>query len=154
MKCRQTRRLFSRHLDNRIGEGERRAFDEHLAGCGACREELVRWEVPSRALRAMAAAEAPEGLVERSWRAAMTASSAPPSFEQGFVWAARRAAVVGVAAAALMWGGLLWQEPEAASGEGAAELSPDVAEMAMSLWAAEPAAETTPDGLFEGAEAE
>jgi anti-sigma factor RsiW len=131
MKCRRSQRLFSRHLDGRLREEERAALDAHLAGCARCRAELARWEVPSRALRALGPARAPDGLVERSWRAAIAARPGP-SFEDRFVWAARRAAAAGALAAAFIWVGLLWRDPETGEELG---LPPDEAEMAMTLWA-------------------
>ncbi|HKE17622.1 MAG TPA: zf-HC2 domain-containing protein, partial [Kofleriaceae bacterium] len=122
MKCRHSQRLFSRHLDDRLSEGEWQELERHLAGCAACRAELVRWEVPSSALRAMRARrpEPPDGAADGIWRAvlaAMAASRAAPSFEERFVWAARRAAAVGVLAAGLVWGGLLLRG--ASPGDGA-----------------------------------
>jgi hypothetical protein len=84
----------------------------------------------------MGAARAPDGIVERSWRAAM-AERTPATFEERFVWAARRAAVVGVLAAAVVWGGVLWREPAALSSSSSSSevaLPPDAIEMAMSLW--------------------
>ena len=145
MRCTHCRRLFSRHLDNRLSEEERRALDAHVSGCAACRAELVRWEVPSRALRAMGASQVavPDGAAERMWRGvvdAMSAGRATPSFEERFVWAARRAAWVGALAAVLVWCGLLLGGE---SGEApAAELTqPSATELAVSLWAAEPTAE-------------
>jgi anti-sigma factor RsiW len=140
MKCRHSRRLFSRHLDDRLSEGERHELEQHLSGCAACRAELARWEVPSSALRAMARTpELPEGAADGIWRAvlaAMAASRAAPSFEERFVWAARRAAAVGVLAAGLIWGSLLLRAPGDAGVT--AELGePDATEVAMSLWAAD-----------------
>jgi anti-sigma factor RsiW len=146
MRCRHSRRLFSRHLDGRLGDSERHALDGHLSGCARCRAELVRWEVPSRALRAMGPALLPDGLAERGWRAALAGAGpgAAPSFEERFVWAARRAAAVGAVAAALVWGGLLWGDQESA--EVSAELLPlDAAEMAFSLLG-DPGVEAYPEG--------
>lgn len=151
MSCRHCRRLFSRHLDDRLSQDERQALDAHLSECAACRAELARWEVPSRALRAMGASHAavPVGATERMWRAVladMTAGRAPASFEERFVWAARRAVAMGALAAALIWGGLLWGEPGPSDAAAAAELShPDAAEWAMTLLSAEPAAELGPE---------
>jgi anti-sigma factor RsiW len=151
MTCRQSRRLFSRRLDERLNESERQALDAHLSGCAACRAELARWEVPSRALRALGPAAAPDDLAERGWRAALAANPAG-SFEERFVWAARRFAAAGAVAAALVWGGVLWRGAgEAASGSAptwaaagsssasSAELAlaPEPAEMALALWAAD-----------------
>lgn len=135
MTCKHTRRLLSRHLDGRTSDAERAAIDAHLPGCDGCRAELARLEVPARALRAIGPAPVPEGLAERSWRAAIAARHRP-SFADGFVWAAQRAAAAGAVAAALVWGGLLL----GGSGTGSAELvaAPDAAEMAVSLWSAEP----------------
>jgi anti-sigma factor RsiW len=151
MNCRQSRRLFSRHVDQRLGEGERRELDAHLAGCALCRAELLRWEVPACALRALGPAAVPDDLAERSARAAIVARPSP-SFEERFVWAARRAAAAGALAAALVWGGLLWREP--VPGEADIGLPPDEAEMAMSLWGTdpigEPFADTTPAGETPG----
>ncbi len=151
MSCRHSRRLFSRHLDDRLGPDEREVLDAHLAECAACRAELARWEVPSRALRAMGAAQAavPVGATERMWRAVladMTASRGQPSFEERFVWAARRAVAMGALAAALIWGGLLLGEP-GSSEEITAELSlPGGHELAMELWSAEPAGDLGSEG--------
>jgi anti-sigma factor RsiW len=146
MNCRESRRLFNRRLDQRLSESEATALDSHLSGCAGCRAELARWEVPSRALRLIGAAPVPDGLSERAWRAALTSSPAP-SFEERFVWAARRAAAVAVLAAGLVWGGVWWLDP----GNEAAELAlpPDAAEMAMTLWAAEPAAELAAEVDFD-----
>jgi anti-sigma factor RsiW len=160
MTCRQSRRLFGRRLDDRLGERERHALDEHLAGCAACRSELARWEVPSRALRALGPAGAPAGLAQRSWRAALAARPAG-SFEDRFVWAARRLAAAGAAAAALVWGGVLWSGEEAppssprswagaspsAATSAELALAPEPAEMALALWADEA-------GDVEGADGE
>jgi anti-sigma factor RsiW len=149
MTCSHGRRLFSRHLDDRLSPDERQALDAHLSECAACRAELVRWEVPSRALRAMGAAQepVPAGAADRMWRAVlaeMTTRVAPASFEERFVWAARRAVAMGALAAALIWGGLLLGEPGPSA---AAELShPDATEWAMTLWSAEPAAGFAPEG--------
>jgi len=141
MKCRHSRRLFSRHLDDRLSEGERQELERHLSGCAACRAELVRWEVPSSALRAMARRpELPDGAADGIWRAvlaAMAASRAAPSFEERFVWAARRAAAVGVLAAGLVWGGLLLRGASPEAGAMAELGEPDATEVAMSLWAAD-----------------
>ena len=136
MTCKHTRRLLSRHLDGRTGDAERAAIEAHLPGCAGCRAELARLEVPARALRAIGPAPVPEGLAERSWRAAIAARHRSSSFADGFVWAAQRAAAVGAVAAALVSGGLLLGE----SGPASAELvaAPDAAEMAVSLWSAEP----------------
>ena len=149
MTCSHGRRLFSRHLDDRLSQDERVELDAHLSACAACRAELVRWEVPSRALRAMGAAQegVPAGAADRMWRAVLAdvvASRAPASFEERFVWAARRAVAMGALAAALIWGGLLLGEPGPSA---AAELShPDATEWAMTLWSAEPAAGFAPEG--------
>ncbi len=148
MSCRHGRRLFSRHLDDRLSQDERVELDAHLSACAACRAELARWEVPSRALRAIGAAQeaVPAGAADRMWRAVLAdvvSSRGQASFEERFVWAARRAVAMGALAAALIWGGLLWGEPSPAE---AAELShPDAAEWAMTLWSAEPAAELGPE---------
>ncbi|HTE53050.1 MAG TPA: zf-HC2 domain-containing protein [Kofleriaceae bacterium] len=151
MSCRNTQRLFSRHLDGRISDAERTALDAHLAGCAACRAELVRWELPSRALRAMGAAPVPEGLAERGWRAAIAAANrSPGSFEERFVWAARRAAAAGALAAALVWGGLLLDEPGSAGGSAELVSAPDAAEMAVSLWSADPGGDVGFEGSFDG----
>ena len=150
MTCRHGRKLFSRHLDDRLSADERQALDAHLSECAACRAELARWEVPSRALRAMGAAQemVPVGAADRMWRAVladMTTSRAPASFEERFVWAARRAVAMGALAAALIWGGLLLGEPGPSAAT--AELThPDATEWAMTLWSAEPAAELAPEG--------
>jgi anti-sigma factor RsiW len=145
MRCKHCRRLFSRHLDDRLSQEERGTLDAHLSGCAACRAELVRWQVPSRALRAMGASQAlvPDGATERMWRGvvqAMSAGRATPSFEERFVWAARRAAFVGALAAVLIWCGLLFGggSSEASAGE---LTQPSATELAASLWAAEPTAE-------------
>jgi len=150
MSCRHGRRLFSRHLDDRLSQDQRVELDAHLSACAACRAELVRWEVPSRALRAMGAAQeaVPAGAADRMWRAVLAdvvASRAPASFEERFVWAARRAVAMGALAAALIWGGLLLGKPGPA--EASAELShPDAAEWAaMTLWSGEQAAELGPE---------
>ncbi|HWM84923.1 MAG TPA: zf-HC2 domain-containing protein [Kofleriaceae bacterium] len=141
MNCRHSRRLFSRHLDDRLSGSEREALDAHLSGCAECRAELVRWEVPSLALRATRT-DPPEGLADRAWRATLASISRSPqaSFEERFVWAARRAAAVGALAAVVIWGGLLWGDT--GSGE-TTELvhPPDAVEMATSLWAPDPATE-------------
>lgn len=136
MTCKHTRQLFSRHVDGRTSDGERAEIEAHLPGCAGCRAELARLEVPARALRAIGPAPVPEGLAERSWRAAIAARHRPSSFADGFVWAAQRAAAAGAVAAALVWGGFLLE----GSGPGPAELvaAPDAAEMAVSLWSAEP----------------
>jgi anti-sigma factor RsiW len=156
MSCRHSRRLVSRQLDDRLSEVERQELEAHLSGCSACRAELASWQVPSRALRAMGAARAelPVGASDRIWRAvlgAMVASRAP-TFEERFVWAARRAAAVGALAAALVWGGLLLGEPPAVEAAMTAELGPpDPAEWAVSLLAAEPSGAGTIDGISSGA---
>jgi len=158
MSCRESQRLFSRYLDERASERERAALDAHVAGCARCRAELARWLVPSRALRALGAAPPPDGLAENSWRAAFAAASRAPSFEEGFVWAARRIAAAGALTAALVWIGLFWRGPGLDSDSGSsagdaalAELAsaPDVTEVAMSLWAAEPAAEAASEAMPE-----
>jgi anti-sigma factor RsiW len=135
MTCKKTRRLFSRHLDGRTSDAERAEIEAHLPGCAGCRAELARFDVPARALRAIGPAPVPEGLAERSWRAAIAARHRSSSFADGFVWAAQRAAAAGAVAAALVWGGLLLGGSGTA---GSAELvaAPDAAEMAVSLWSA------------------
>ena len=80
---------------------------------------------------AVSPAEMPPGLAERAFRAAMAAASAP--FADRFVVTARRAALVGAIATALVWGGLLLRgapEPTAS-----AQLDP--AEAALAVWAGE-----------------
>ena len=91
-----------------------------------------------RALReAVPPAEVPDGLAERAFRAAMAAAPAP--FADRFVVSARRAALVGAIASALVWGGLLLRGPAApeptATAAASAQLDP--AEEALSLWAGE-----------------
>ncbi len=150
MMCRHSRRLFSRRLDDRLSDGERQALEAHLSGCARCRTELAGWEASARALRAIGPAGVPDGLAERTWRAIRAAiaerpARMPASFEERFVWAARRAAVIGVLAAAVVWGGVLWRQP--GGGEAAAELAlpPDAAEIALSLWAADAPSEVDRD---------
>lgn len=77
-------------------------------------------------------ASVPAGLADRVFRAAMAA--APGPFADRFVVTARRAALVGAIATALVWGGLLLREPPATE-TAAAQLDP--AEAALSLWAGE-----------------
>jgi anti-sigma factor RsiW len=141
MTCKHTRRLLGRHLDDRLGDAERRELDEHLAGCADCRAERARYEVPSLALRAAGPAPVPEDLAERSWRAAIAArhrtGARGASFEERFVWAAQRAAAAGALAAALVWGGLLLGDSDA-GGSIDVVAAPDATEMAMTVWAADP----------------
>lgn len=81
-------------------------------------------------------AEVPGGLAERAFRAAMAAATDP--FADRFVVSARRFALVGAIATALIWGGLLLREPAPAEATASAQL--DVAEAAISLWTGEEAA--------------
>lgn len=136
MTCKHIRELLSRHLDGRTSDGERAEIEAHLAGCADCQRYRAALAVPAGALRAIGPAPVPDGLAERSWRAAIAARHRPPSFADGFVWAAQRAAAAGAVAAALVWGGFLL----GGSGTGSAELvaAPDAAEMAVSLWSPEP----------------
>jgi hypothetical protein len=92
-----------------------------------------------RALRQVVPrAEVPAGLADRAFRAAMAA--APDPFAERFVVSARRFALAGAIASALVWGGLLLRGPAAAeptttTAAAAAQLDP--AEAALSMWAGE-----------------
>jgi len=84
---------------------------------------------------AVSPAEMPPGLAERAFRAAMAAASAP--FADRFVVTARRAALVGAIATALVWGGLFLRGAPTESGSASAQLDP--AEEALAVWAGEEA---------------
>lgn len=91
-----------------------------------------------RALReAVPRAQVPAGLAEGAFRAAMAA--APDPFADRFVVSARRLALVGAIASALVWGGLLLRGPDANVATASTQLV-DPAEAALSLWAGEEAA--------------
>jgi hypothetical protein len=95
-----------------------------------------RLEEAARALReAMPPATVPAGLADRAFRAAM--SAAPGPFAERFVLTARRAALVGAIATALVWGGVLLRDRAPADTAAAAALDP--AEAALSLWVGEEA---------------
>ncbi len=86
-----------------------------------------------RALKAaVPPARVPEGLADRSFRAAMAA--APDPFAERFVKTGWRAALVGAVATALVWGGLLLRDP---APETTTSAQLDVAEAALSLWTGE-----------------
>ena len=86
-----------------------------------------------RALReAVPPAQVPAGLADRAFRAAM--ATAPAPFTDRFVLTARRTALVGAIATALVWGGLLLRGP-APDATASAQLDP--AEAALSLWTGE-----------------
>ncbi len=76
-------------------------------------------------------ARPPAGLADRAFRAAMGADSA--LFADRFVVAARRAALVGAIATALVWGGLLLRG-RAGDTTATASAQLDPAEAALSLW--------------------
>jgi len=106
MRCGAARGLFSRHLDGRLAEPDRAALEAHLAGCGACRAELARWEGAARALRGLGPTPPPAGLADRAFRAAVAAQPAPP-LAAWFVGTARRAILAGAVAAVAAWLGAL-----------------------------------------------
>ena len=82
---------------------------------------------------AVSPAAVPPGLAERAFRAAMAAASAP--FADRFVVTARRAALVGAIATALVWGGLFLRGPSDGRASASAQLDP--AEAALAVWAGE-----------------
>ena len=95
-------------------------------------------EEMGRALRQVVPrAEVPAGLADRAFRAAMAA--APDPFTARFVVSARRFALAGAIASALVWGGLILRGPAAAEPTTSAAVSAqlDPAEAALSLWAGE-----------------
>lgn len=51
MNCRRAQKLFSPWLDGELTEKERRAFDEHLAGCPACAARAAGLQEITAALR-------------------------------------------------------------------------------------------------------
>jgi anti-sigma factor RsiW len=144
MRCGHTRRQFSRYLDGGLDGAAAAALEAHVERCAACREELARWRLLSGALRG-SVTEVPVGLAERSWRAAMAAevAAAPApapwglsmAFLDRFLPVAARTAMVGAAATALIWAGLLIG---GAPGGDAGVASADPMEMAMAVWAEAP----------------
>jgi anti-sigma factor RsiW len=135
MTCKANRRLFSRYLDGGLEAADVAALEAHVAGCAACREELARWRLLSGALRSGAPAAVPEGLAERAFRAAMAGSPGPArpvSFLDRFLPVASRTALVGAAATAAIWAGLLIGG--GGGGSSPAASATDPMEMAIAVW--------------------
>jgi hypothetical protein len=86
------------------------------------------------ALRQLDPGQAPGDLAERAFRRAM-AEGRPPSLLERFVFAGRRAVLVGALATAAVWCGLLLRGDQAGSSPAAA--SADPAELAISAWTGE-----------------
>lgn len=132
MRCAGARRLFTRSIDQRLAAGERAALEAHLSRCAACGEELARWRAAVSVLHARGPTPVPDGLAERAWRAAGVAAPAPP-LAAWFVGAARRAALAGAIASAVVWLAVLATGD--AGGRAPAEASAyDPVEVALALW--------------------
>ncbi len=99
MNCRRFEELFALHVEGDLPERKRRAVDEHMAGCEACRDFAARLEASQRAVKDLRdeAVDA-EALEEIRGRVlARIAADAPaPRFSWRFAYAA--AAVLAVAA--------------------------------------------------------
>jgi anti-sigma factor RsiW len=50
MTCRELVELVTDYLEDRLGEGDRRRFDEHLGECPDCREYVEQMRQTVRAL--------------------------------------------------------------------------------------------------------
>jgi anti-sigma factor RsiW len=141
MTCKANRQQFSRYLDGGLDAAARAAVEAHVAGCTGCREELARWQILSGALRGAAPAAVPEGLAERAFRAAMAGSvgpaARPVSFLDRFLPVASRTAMVGAAATALIWAGLLIGGG-GGSGDSSTVAATDPMEMALAVWTEAP----------------
>lgn len=143
MSCRPYRKLFGPRLDGRLAAAELDVLEQHLQSCPACRDELRRWELPARVLRAGPLPPVPPGLAGRVRQAIAAGERVPSSLAQGFVAVARRAVLVAALAAAAFWCGLLLAGPAVGRGDAEAEneeseivmLAPDPVEVAVSLWA-------------------
>lgn len=57
MNCPDTQTRFDERLDDRLPAADRVAFDDHLAGCSACRQE---WQAYARAWETLGQHVAPE----------------------------------------------------------------------------------------------
>jgi len=135
VSCRETRRLFTRRLDGRLGASERDALEAHLATCLGCRRELARWEAAARLLRARGPTPVPAGLAERAWHAALDPGRSP-SLESWFVTTARRAALAGAVAALAVWAGVLAARTRSARPGEVEAAAQDPIEVAVQLWTA------------------
>jgi putative zinc finger protein len=65
LSCRDVRDRFSARLDEALDDDERIGIDAHLATCGECAREWERFERTVALLRAVPAAGAPAGFVDR-----------------------------------------------------------------------------------------
>ncbi len=132
MSCRDARALLSARLDGRLGDGEAGALDAHLAGCAGCRLELARWEAAAHALRASGPTPVPPFLAERAFLAATRAKRVEGA---PFLPVARRVALAGAVAAAVVWAAAF--ATGAASRRAPADSAQDPIEVAVLLWTAE-----------------
>lgn len=65
MECRQAQELFSEFLDKRLDSKTSALLNEHLAGCGECREQAARLERMNSLFAAMPQVEPPLGFQTR-----------------------------------------------------------------------------------------
>jgi hypothetical protein len=69
MVCREATKRTSEYVDRRLGEIERRAFDDHLAECASCRSHLREIREASEALRFAPRPVPPPDLLDSTLRA-------------------------------------------------------------------------------------
>lgn len=80
LPCRRARRLLSPYLDGALRAKERRALEEHLLSCPACREELESLKRAMVALRLYGPrldVAASEVLAQRAWERARREGAEP-----------------------------------------------------------------------------
>jgi hypothetical protein len=112
MNCESTRELLNAYLDSELPEAQRRAVEEHVAACEACRVELRALRRTAELIRSLPHVQAPRGLAGRV-RARLNRLRAA----RRRAWMVRWAGAAGSLAAAAVVAVLILSGPFEPSGE-------------------------------------
>jgi anti-sigma factor RsiW len=64
MTCFENEEWINRYLDGELGPAERRRFEQHLAGCPSCQQELAQTRALFAVLQGLENAPAPAGMAD------------------------------------------------------------------------------------------